>query len=770
MKPGRKAESLQLLPTDWVPPFFAIDSDTVGNSTATEVANDIMIQVKNLDFTKIIIRSSSVDENLNQRGRFFSREFEAPLAEDIESYVTEISEQSVAAGSKMGLVVQKLLKVDKKGHLSNERRVSSTRNQWEVEIEYPRFESFRVNSQRDKAPRSDQVLTVPERRSLHRLFGVIGSWANTQFDSRVHFEWVIEGANLWIVQVDLEDDAPDEGIDPWSVDSFAEHQNGALIPDSAITHWTAFCDQRFRKIESIQTFAKHTAGDYPDVFVLPAVDAANLSNNGVLAEHLRLIVGERLVCRTDVNSEARGKMQGLNLPRTDTSDPEGVVTFIDKTSQEWLDTGLDLSCAIFIIHEYLPAITGAWADAAPGQRTVQIDALWGLPDGLQYLDHDSFEYDLKADQIVSEYIRHKAWFVAEERDGSWRRKSVRRDITRHSAISRDDVSTIARVTHELAVAANSRLRVMWFVDVRKGNKACLFPWFAHTPEFSDGQLFDQPSPDQSLMRSWQNFSVHKPTDLDRLPVGRLKLRLDPDAEHMRDNKLIERIADLARTEGHAVELRGSGLCHAYYLLKSFGVPVVTPHTRKHTRVRGRQTFGKLVRDKIPERIQKNGERVRYLTIGRTERKRALAAKLIEEAQEVANSTNAQDIAAELADVLEIAKSVAQLENVDWQNVEDRAQMKREQVGSFGEAKYLIETDIPAKGEMKVAKGRSVFEPYQAKRLDGGVIVPFLSLIEDGVEFVYNGRPYSMRLRPEGVFLEELPEKESSDQLDLPLDS
>lgn len=770
MRHGRKADSLRLIPAAWVPPFFAVDSDTVRNSTAREVANSIMIQVKNLEFTKIIIRSSSVDENLNQRGRFFSQEFEIPTAEDIESYVKEISKQSAAAGSKMGLIVQKLIKADKKGHLSNERRVSSTRNQWEVEIEHPRFESFRVNSQRDRPPRSDQVLTVPERRSLHRLFGAIGSWANTQFDSRAHFEWVIEGAKIWIVQVDLEDDAPDDGVDPWSVDTFAEHQSGTLLPDSPITHWTAFDDQKFRKINSIQAFATHTAGEYPDVFVLPAADAVSLLKNGVLAEHLRLIVGERLVCRTDVNSEARGRMQGLNLPRTDTSDPEGVVAFIDKTSQEWSDAGLDLSSGVFIIHEYLPAITGAWADAAPGQRTVQVDALWGLPDGLQYLDHDSFEYDLKADQIVSEYIRHKAWFVAEERDGSWRRKSVRRDLTRHSSISRDDVSTIAQVTHGLAVAANSRLRVMWFVDVRKGNKARLFPWFAHTPESSDGQLFDPPSPDQSLMLSWKEFSIHNPTDLDLLPIGRFKLRLDPDAEHMRNNKLIERIADLARTAGHAVELRGSGLCHAYYLLKSLGVAVVTPHTRKHTRVRGRQTFGKLVRDKIPERIQKNGERVRYVTFGGTERKRALAAKLIEEAQEVANSTNAQDIAAELADVLEIAKSVAQLENVDWQDVEDRAKTKREQVGSFDEAKYLIETDIPAKGELNVTKGKSGFEPYQAKRSDGGVIVPFLSLVEDAVEFLYNGRPYSMRLRPEGVFLEELPEKELPEQLYLPLDS
>jgi hypothetical protein len=43
----------------------------------------------------------------------------------------------------------------------------------------------------------------------------------------------------------------------------------------------------------------------------------------------------------------------------------------------------------FIFHKFIPAIGAAWALAKPDQQVVRVDSLWGLPDGLQYLPHDS---------------------------------------------------------------------------------------------------------------------------------------------------------------------------------------------------------------------------------------------------------------------------------------------------------------------------------------------------------------------------------------------
>lgn len=249
----------------------------------------------------------------------------------------------------------------------------------------------------------------------------------------------------------------------------------------------------------------------------------------------------------------------------------------------------------------------------------------------------------------------------------------------------------------------------------------------------------------------------------------MRLRLDPDAQYMRDNDLLEKLAGVAKAQGHVVEVRGSGLCHAYYLLKSMGVAVMTPHARRYTRVRGRQTFGKVVRDGIPDRIVGRGERVRSFTLSSQDRRKGLAAKLIEEAQEVANSTNASDIASELADVHEVVRSIAKLENVEWSEVESRADQKRAQVGSFEGAKFLVETDIPPRVGKPTSKKGTTIEPYEVRRQDSGVLVPFLALLDDGTEFYYEGRAYLMRLRSEGVYLEEIDDGGQPQQLKLPFD-
>ena len=771
MSIGYKSSKLASLPRAWVPEYFTVEYETLEAEDFSKIATEISDKCVALSFTQIIIRSSAVGENLNQRGRFDS--FEVESCEDvvaIQQYISEIFSKARACQANMAVVVQKLLKVQKKGHLSNERRVSATRNHWEIEIEHPRHNSFRTNSQRDKAAIAHEPLVISDERYLQRLFGAVGSWINATFDSRAHIEWVIENNRLWIVQLDLEDDAPDEGINPWSLDSFRPHDNSFLAGNiHPLIHWSNFDDTEFRKVGSIRNFAELTVGNYPNIFVLFAQDAQNLLNEYLLAQQLTNVIGQKLVCRVDVRPTARDKMQGLNLPRTDTSSPDMVEDFIKKMLCDWRERQIDFRDAIFIIHEYLPAIAGAWADASPDQRTVHIDALWGLPDGLQYLDHDSFEFDLKVEQIVSEYIRYKGWYVAEEEDGTWKRRKVKRDLTRHSALAREIIPYIAQVTYELARKANSPLRIMWFVDVSKSGVSKIFPWFSHVPEQTSADVFVQPVQDQSVLRTLPCIPIRTPEDLHTIPNGRLRLRLDPDAQYMRDNILLNQIAEVAKANGHSVEIRGSGLCHAYYLLSSLGVAVITPFTRRYTRVRGKQTYGKLVRDKIPERIQQKGERVAYFELSQSDRRRALSSKLIEEAQEVATSTNTQDIASELADVLEVTKSIAVVENILWSDVEARAVIKREKVGSFDQAKVLVETDIPSRKSRPPSRRALSRSPYLVKELDNGVVIPFMSLMEDSVEFNYANRVYIMKLRPEGVFIEEIEDKDSNIQLELPFD-
>ena len=75
-----------------------------------------------------------------------------------------------------------------------------------------------------------------------------------------------------------------------------------------------------------------------------------------------------------------------------------------------------------------------------------------------------------------------------------------------------------------------------------------------------------------------------------------------------------------------------------------------------------QIFNKLVRDNIPNIIENNGEKAITRILSDKEYRVELYKKLLEESQEVINSQDTEDILEELADVLEVLKSIAELEN------------------------------------------------------------------------------------------------------------
>jgi hypothetical protein len=47
------------------------------------------------------------------------------------------------------------------------------------------------------------------------------------------------------------------------------------------------------------------------------------------------------------------------------------------------EAGASARDVCFLVHKFIPARTGAWARADPASAIVRVDALWGVPDGLQ---------------------------------------------------------------------------------------------------------------------------------------------------------------------------------------------------------------------------------------------------------------------------------------------------------------------------------------------------------------------------------------------------
>ena len=101
-------------------------------------------------------------------------------------------------------------------------------------------------------------------------------------------------------------------------------------------------------------------------------------------------------------------------------------------------------------------------------------------------------------------------------------------------------------------------------------------------------------------------------------------------------------------------------------------------------------FNKLVRDNIPNIIDNNGEVAVTRVLADEEYKKELYKKLLEEENEVINSTEEETLE-ELADVLEILSSIASLNNKSIEDIIEIARMKREKRGGFQKRLFLERT-------------------------------------------------------------------------------
>ena len=102
-----------------------------------------------------------------------------------------------------------------------------------------------------------------------------------------------------------------------------------------------------------------------------------------------------------------------------------------------------------------------------------------------------------------------------------------------------------------------------------------------------------------------------------------------------------------------------------------------------------KTFHKLVRDRIPEIIKNNGEESVVRVLEDEEYQVELYKKLLEESNEVIGSKNPDETLEELADVLEIVKSIAELHHKSLEDVMEIATQKRINRGGF-EKRLLLE--------------------------------------------------------------------------------
>lgn len=104
------------------------------------------------------------------------------------------------------------------------------------------------------------------------------------------------------------------------------------------------------------------------------------------------------------------------------------------------------------------------------------------------------------------------------------------------------------------------------------------------------------------------------------------------------------------------------------------------------------TYNKLVRDRIPEVIEKTGKKFSTRILDDNDYIKELKKKSFEELQEYVETNNNEDAIEELADVLEIIHALAKYHGASIEEVEEVRKQKAEKRGGFKEKIFLIEVE------------------------------------------------------------------------------
>ena len=100
-----------------------------------------------------------------------------------------------------------------------------------------------------------------------------------------------------------------------------------------------------------------------------------------------------------------------------------------------------------------------------------------------------------------------------------------------------------------------------------------------------------------------------------------------------------------------------------------------------------RVYNKLVRDNIPSIIKEKGETAVVRVLDDVQYEKELKRKLYEEVKEVDEASD-NELLEELADVLEVIRTLAKLANKDLNDVVAVADLKKEKRGAFDNKIFL----------------------------------------------------------------------------------
>ncbi len=735
---GEKAYGLSCIPINWTLPYFVISSDFLKSDLnefekwLTIIKNHINTMFGNIE--NIIIRSSSSNEGLLERGQLFSiNDSMSNFDFLLKRYFTKFNQENKDTIKSIPLVIQKhILANSSLGHLSNERRISEQKRDWVGEFE----DEFKFENKHFKIPLREwreQInfneylnckLICSSKDSVKEILKIPATWA-THNKLRIHYEWIWDGYFLYIVQADEEKET--FGLDPTKIVKYN------------------FLDINF-KPTILEILDKSHANKYSKINNLFIYKNLNLTiaplyileNKIVLKEiidgkisielenDLNELIKNPLMIRMDINT---CKQEKQLLPREEFRDISTVKKWLIEKANIFKDKILDEKIDIgFLFHNFIPASSSAFAYANPNSRKVLIEALWGLPEGLYYNSHDKYVIDTKAihenkdldNYTIESKKSYKKYFVRSNEDGVWNTEELKAPFDWKLTIPENSkwLKEIALFSKMIALKVNKPLSIMWFIDVPKEiSPNQILPWHHEEFNFELVSMSKKSRKKTTFDKSFiintlsQLLNLEKEIEENTFKIKRIHIQPMED-KLLRDKEIIEKIAYLAKKSNAIILLEGSILSHAFYQLAKTGAQVEIYHP--FDEFEDKQEFNKLVRDKIPEYIEEGGEIVNIAKLEKESIVLALKDKLVEETFEVFDSNDEDELLSELADVSEVIDSILYHLNIKKESLLNKQEKKRIKVGSFLEGKILIDTENPLPNALEEKKESTLFSDLENK--------------------------------------------------------
>lgn len=747
---GEKAYGLTCLPKAWTLPFIVLSKDLLENYRALKDDEKFSTYYQeiwkanvetglnlNLDTNSpLIIRSSSTEEGLDERGKLHSTSSSIQaLITDLLSLIKKLSEDHELDGLSIPLIIQNYIPEEKdKGHLSNERRLYKDTRDWIGETEGSKLEDrvFKIilrnwREKIDLQSYTKKSLECSSRFNIKNTLKIAAQWAYNIQHLRIHFEWVFDGHNIYIVQAD--EAKNNNGINPHKVyEHLKKPKNIDFIP-SVLKEITSQHAKVYPKIHNVFVYQK-LKFPIAKLYILEDKEYINkLKINEVpsgLESDLTSLFQSNFIIRMDVNTEAQNFRQ--MLPRTDVDNPTEALKWLKEECRNL--SNLEEHNFVFIFHGFIPAIASAFAYAAPQERKVQIESLWGLPEGLYYNSHDKYIVDTGSKDIgalnpkkfsVHTKPRYKGFCVIPTDNGEWNAEKVKQPHDWKVSIEKEEwITKIAKDSRLIAEHEKKALSVMWLIDVQGTfSHTEIFPW--HHEEY-DIHLLSKTIQNRKKTPFDEVFLLRNKKDINKLEqesarksqsIQFVKIQLT-DSTLLRDKKILAKIGEIAKKINATVILEGGVLSHAFYQLMQTGASIepLLPFDEENDTL----VFNKLVRDKVPHNIEEGGESAQIVRISKKSKLIALKEKLIEEAFEVKDADD-DEVLSELADVKEIIDQILFELGLSKDDLNENQNAKRKNAGGFSEGYVLLETqNLTPEHKVDATEENQLFEINDFEKL------------------------------------------------------